>query len=382
MRLRAGPPALVAAAFGGALSLYAAGMTLVAQHQQPAPPQQPPVSRAGVDLVAFDAAQSRAPVAVDLFNLYSEGRHDQAAAGLAAVTDFDEFRRDLTRVRAKWPIRQTAGFLFEAADAAIRQARPDVRYGPGPKLLEDACALVRSLPADDGFARAWQLATLSLSQTPYGFAIDINPHLEHARPQLDRGRVELTRAITQELHAWWILTERLPALLTANQDARSRVSVDVAGAHRQLRETVAALERAREFEPVRAEATLRLGGLLTGLEQFDAALRILAQVDGLTDDVWARYLAKLFAGRAFEGLGRFDDAGAAYGDAARGRPEARSARLALAALLFARGQRTEADAHVRAILDQAGEDDPWVTYRDGEARLLEARRSLMREAGR
>ena len=79
MRLRASPPALATAAFVGVLSLYPAGAFLVARQQQQTPQQQP-VFRAGVDLVALDVTvvdRTGAPIkdlTADAFNVSIGGQ--------------------------------------------------------------------------------------------------------------------------------------------------------------------------------------------------------------------------------------------------------------------------------------------------------------------
>jgi predicted Zn-dependent protease len=78
-------------------------------------------------------------------------------------------------------------------------------------------------------------------------------------------------------------------------------------------------------------------------------------------------------------LKRTDEAKQAYAAALTLRPETQSASMALAALLFRRGERDLADRQVQTLFDrQKRTDDPWWVYWPADYRHLDARLAAMR----
>jgi len=100
----------------------------------------------------------------------------------------------------------------------------------------------------------------------------------------------------------------------------------------------------------------------------------------MSADPWLRYMAALVSGRSLEATGRSKEAQAAYRSAVNLQPNGKAARLALASMLFATGARDEADRLVvEALSERAGPPDPWKEFLGGDFRLLELRRTAMRE---
>lgn len=106
----------------------------------------------------------------------------------------------------------------------------------------------------------------------------------------------------------------------------------------------------REFEA----ANLRRGRILDRLGRHDAAVEVLrTEQHRSSADGFNAYYRQLFLGSSLEALGRLSDARQAYSAALGLFPRARSANLAIAALLMASG---ESDAAV-AFVDAASVDE-------------------------
>jgi tetratricopeptide (TPR) repeat protein len=323
--------------------------------------------------------QSAQPSATDLFNLYLQKRFDQFSGQLALVGNFGDLRKDVGRVGREWPAEATAAFLLEASDAASRSNARPARSGPEIDLFEDACKIVRQLPPGGEFEAAWHAAALSALSAPYVLAYRIDGHLGHIRGRHDEGHVALIRAMPDERNSWREATRVQPTLAGPAQtnmyfEQRRRLG------RAAMRDAVKLLEDASRHEDVRAEATLRQAGLLSLWDFHDEALPLLETASGLTEDPWLCYLMRVFAGRSLEALGRTAEAQSAYQEAVNLRAGGRTARLALASIVFSAGRHEQADRLVAEALSPSAQDsDPWVEFPNGDFRFFDARRTTLRE---
>jgi hypothetical protein len=234
---------------------------------------------------------------------------------------------------------------------------PDVlRWQPPALILEWGCQLLRQHDPPKPIERWWQLAAVAVAQRsedPQFLIGDVNvgrgpeggeigntqdeiKHLEHAMKRFPKeSRVQLAYGIAQDRD----------------------FPLDAAVVYRTL-----------ESDPdVGGEAMMRLGAMLSRRRSNAAgmrdALQALEKVHARTRDPYVVYLAHYFAGRIHVGDGRIEDAEEAFRRAAAAVPQAQSAQIALAALVFRDGRRTAAQEVVRNMLDAgSAARDPWRTY--------------------
>jgi hypothetical protein len=140
-------------------------------------------------------------------------------------------------------------------------------------------------------------------------------------------------------------------------------------------------DQAARFDVTRAEALVRKAWLFVRLGRHDDAVATLDRVgaDGRSVELSVRYWARLFRGKAFEGLGRIAEAASVYEAARALVPRAQSAGVALVALELRRGQHARAyewAADVRTAPDTAF--DPWWQYLYAEFRHFDARLEALR----
>jgi len=317
---------------------------------------------------AAGVAKSAEPTAAQLFNAYRSAQFDSFTRQLALVQDFDALRKQIAREGVNWPSEAKAAFLLETADAALQSKDLTVRTGPEVELFEDACKAVRQLPPQGQFEAAWQAAALSVLSARYAEGISVDDHLKHNRGRFDEGRIALVRAMPGERNSWREATTE-GGLASRSQQG-----------HASMRDVVKLFEAARRFESVREEATLRQAALLATWGEHAEALPLLATINNGSDDPWLRYMVALVSGRSLEAVGRRSDAQLAYRAAMNLQVNGKTARLALASLVFATGEREEADRLVGEVLSEhAGPPDPWKEFLAGDFRLLEVRRAAMRE---
>ena len=318
------------------------------------------------------------PTAAELFMVYRQGQFETFTAQLERVREFGDLRKQVARYGKDWPFEVKAAFLLETADFALQQKPLTNRTGPEIDLFEDACKAVRQLPPQGQFEAAWHAAAISVLSARYANGLSVDDHLKHIRGRYDEGRMALVRAMPDEREAWREATQVQPTLTGPAQSDmvfafRSR------NGHGHMRDVVKLFEAARRFESVRAEATLRQAALLATWDLHSEALPLLASVEGMSDDPWLKYMAALVSGRSLEATGRSKEAQAAYQSAANLQVNGKTARLALASMLFATGQRAEAERLVtEALSERAGPPDPWKEFLGGDFRLLEVRVAAMR----
>ncbi len=300
---------------------------------------------------------------------YAAGKHTDVAVRLRSVGDLKTFEADLEKTAPQWLAgtdgtperrrRALAAFALESANALLE------RGAAAMKILEWGCRQIRRHPKPDEFDQRWHLAAFALLSG----AIDpdgLEAHVVHAKFQFPtEPRLPFERAVASELRTF-------PRIV-----AETRVSAG--DLTKRLEEASRRYVEASKQDATRAEAFLRRGRIELALGRADRALEALDQV-GTTDDPNIQYLGHLFRGQGLERLKRFDEAKEAYEAALGLSPSAQSASMALATLLFRRGEREQADARVRALFEQPKkQDDPWWTYWPADYRHLNSRLAAMRE---
>lgn len=300
---------------------------------------------------------------------YAAGKHADVAARLRSIGDLKAFESDLDRTASKWLAgtdgsperrrRALAAFALESANAQLE------RGAAAMKILEWGCRQIRRHPKPDEFDRRWHLAAFAL----FAGAVDpdgLEAHVVHAKFQFsDEPSLPYQRAVAAELRTF-------PRLLAEIRGPAADVT-------KRLEEASRRYVEASRNDATRAEAFLRRGRIEIALGHPDRAVAALDQVNP-TDDPNVQYLTQLFRGQALERLKQPDDAKQAYEAALGLRPGTQSASMALAALLFRRGDRDLAERQVQAMLEQTSRpDDPWWIYWPADYRHVGARLTAMRQ---
>lgn len=165
-------------------------------------------------------------------------------------------------------------------------------------------------------------------------------------------------------------------------------ALSIASGPSELRRAEEYLRRALDARPEFPEARLHYGRVLGRLERHtDAAAELRRAVGSLEDD-FLEYLADMFLGAEEEALQHVDDAREQYARAAARYPEAPSPLIALSALAWRRGDRTNALDQIAKVFARSPDDDdePWWWYHVSCARnandLLDAvRRPFLKSTG-
>jgi len=134
---------------------------------------------------------------------------------------------------------------------------------------------------------------------------------------------------------------------------------------------------------LRADIALRVGYLEAGQSNWPGALKALARVESLTDEIDLRYLAHYFTGRIYQTLENHASAAESFENALKLIPRARSASTLLAVELLlsdSAEHRARADELLRAAHSDLAPDDPWTFFLKGLARLWSSHMSQLREA--
>jgi tetratricopeptide (TPR) repeat protein len=244
---------------------------------------------------------------------------------------------------------------------------PDVlRWQAPPLILEWGCAQLRTHEKPAALERWWQLAALAVAQRsedPQFLIGDVN---------IGRGPEwgEIVNTQDEIKHLEHVM-ERFP------NEGRFQLAYGIAH-ERDFPRDAMKIYRGLERDPdVGGEAMMRLGALQvrrrSNVAQIAppqahagnaaAALQVLEKVDTLTRDPHVVYLAHYFTGQAHAADGRLDAAERAFRRASAAMPTTQSASLALAALVFNDGRRTEGQYLIRAMLDaDPPVRDPWRTF--------------------
>jgi tetratricopeptide (TPR) repeat protein len=285
--------------------------------------------------------------------------------------DFPAFERLLRQInsfpslaaaiekRPAWPdaANHYALFLLElghASYASLRIGSIEV----GRRLIERACTILRD-GKPSTFGRWWAIASVAVLEG----AGDMDAAERHVDHLLD-----------------WIPDEPslvLAYAVVADQRASPLAGGDLDGG--AVRRIARAYNVARTLPDVEAEATIRLAYLHVRTKQFAEAHALLAAPKPLAS-IHLAYWSHLIRGRSLDGLGRAEDAAAAYRAALDVAPRAQSPKVALLALQLARGDRAGAPALVDAVVGAADAVDPWWDYWLGDYRVYPHVLRLLRGA--
>jgi hypothetical protein len=325
-----------------------------------------------------------------LFELYKAGDFDAVSAGLAKVSDWNAFIKDLGRNFKGWPVVPAAVFALEVVAAELESPRD--RGGAIVGTMELACDRVRTSGLSGVFVRDWHLGAMSLLQggnqewpladprVDFGLKTAHVDHVLKSLPTDPQIRFSLTLTEEQRLH-WWLQRAGVEIL---NPRAKSQLALSARTNQRALLKELSGRYESLRSEPlVSAEATVRLAFVRKLQDQYEATLQLLREGEASTQDDWLKYIARLFRGQSLTVLGRRDDAILAFREALQLSPNAQSARLSLASMLYLQGKRAETSEIVRAVLSSSPtEDDPWFWYAYGNYRHWPRYLSTLRAAVR
>lgn len=289
------------------------------------------------------------------------------------VVDLDVARRELGRldptsipVDPTWTVdqaremRRRAMTSFALELAAIGSTR---HSSSAARLVEWACAYVRSHTPLNAFDRAWQLAALSVLEGGID-AHTLADHVTHAQLVFrDEPRLILARGVAEEQFnapsEALVRTETAAGLLRAREALARAEGEGVRASER----AIARFQEAARDNGLAGEALLRAGHVELRLGRYDAALATWTGLEARTTDPAVRFLLYLFRGIAYEGRGRVDEARASYKAALAMSPGAHSATLRLAALAFRYGHDDNQVTLTDALLqDDDARRDPWWSY--------------------
>jgi tetratricopeptide (TPR) repeat protein len=128
------------------------------------------------------------------------------------------------------------------------------------------------------------------------------------------------------------------------------------------------LRRLSLDDGVGPEAQLRLGYAYFRLGRAQLAIEELTGAEAISRDPFVQFLSRYLRGQILERVGDSTGAVAAYRAALDVVADAQSAGLALAALLFASDQRSEAQSVLRTAVRPTRGIDPWRLYQAGDYR--------------
>jgi tetratricopeptide (TPR) repeat protein len=243
--------------------------------------------------------------------------------------------------------------------------------------------LQRPAPERDPMVRAWYRATSAWMQRVESHD---SAHLDRARELFpDDPDILFLSGTLRETYA----SAEIQAAAHTVPPMPGGFEFDIGSVRSELRQAEGFFRRALAHQPDMAEAHLRLGRVLS-LQGHDAqAIAELQQALTRLDDEELEYDGELFIGAAFEALGRYDEAAAAYESAASRCPAAQSPLLALSQLARRRGDRAGALAAIARMFAlpppaEGDRQDPWWTYKTAQARnaddLLDALRAPFRKS--
>jgi tetratricopeptide (TPR) repeat protein len=214
-----------------------------------------------------------------------------------------------------------------------------------------------------------------------------------ARRFPDEPRFRLARVEALEADVTW--ADAAPSfidLLKASAATRAREephtgvwdqAPDLLRLYARIPDIVRAYESLDTDASLQAEVGLHVGFLESAAGNWDAALTRLRRVPALTDEVYLRYLSQYFIGRVYQKMGDHPAAEAAFEQAVRIVPNARSATVMLAAELMMSDRaadRNRAYSLLPSAYTDAAPTDPWRLYPHGDARLWPAYMARLREA--
>jgi len=374
--------------------------------------------RRGLAVAALVAAIGGLPTAQEpstlvLLDQYAAGQFADVNATLAKTENFkriyDDLRSDAlkTWLDARGPSDRSRRELA-AATFALEAARADeweewkwiqrvgryraVWWKPPPLLIEWGCELLRQREQPSDIERIWQMAALAVAQrsedeqfligqtdvhidgpTPAETPIALpsrekpvlppGPFRVTVKPGSGEGPLEVANPKKEFAHLNHVV-ERFP------QEKRFLLAEGLAREQRQPSESVKIYQPLTSDQAVGGEAAVRLGALLMRRGSVSTALQMFAKAETLTRDPDLIYLARFYRGQALQLNRQEEGAIAALRGALAARPGAQSASAALALMLAGRGQRTEAQAVMKAVLDAGPRHrDPHLEYVHGDDRF-------------
>ena len=320
------------------------------------------------------------PSLVQLFEQYAGGRFQDVEQHFAALANFDHVLEQLRRDAPAWMLAGgpdqrarreviAATVALEAARAGATrewkwvqlQPRMDASNGEGydplnvliwrapPQLIEWGCELFRRDARPRPVERWWQLAALGVAQ------LSEDPQFLVGDVQIGRGRSagEIGN-LQDEIKHLDHVEKRFPT------EMRLTLAQGIARDH-HWHDDAAKVYRALASDPdVGGEAMMRLGAMQLRQRQLADAIKSFDRADAQTRDPYVVYLARFFRGQALERQNQVRRAEASFRGAAAAVPHAQGATLALAALAFRDGRRTEAQRLVDEMLaTDPPPVDPW-----------------------
>jgi tetratricopeptide (TPR) repeat protein len=302
------------------------------------------------------AGQASAVNLISLLETYHSGAHDDAVARAAALKDLGPLRLQFVQQTPGWiaddPARRAAVAAFVVELAA---ARLEDDWGRLSDLIEWTCAqILRAGGPPTEFERRWHMATTALAGRarvrvwllgPYARLPHQKPlkrppskddppsplHLMHAIERFPEDpHFQLARVV-----AWTFGRDSEPM---RNMRADWQRNIDRwAPARPPQLEALSSFEPLTRVPEVAAEAWIRSGLILVTVADHAAALKAFETAQPLARTTPLGYLAHFLAGRSLEVMQRPEDAIAQYRRALEVVPSAESATIALASLLFRRG---------------------------------------------
>ena len=350
--------------------------------------------------LAQTAAQSPATWAAVL-DAYAAGRFDIVES--AAVHDLinrgaSDYLREATRWAAsqgpdgtRRSERTSATLLLDLLNEAL--SLRGASFDQLKKCLETYCERARREPTD-----SWTESWFAASVAVLAGAKDAAVLLDGQRLQHGNLGCSVSDRFGHACHALAVFPERtefrlaaimaMPVIAVSARGPDAATAVRLSGIGTQLQEVptsdlltlaIDLFGRVDGRPEVRAEARMRRGVLVlrqgrvaASLTDFSAALRSLP-------DRFTEYLAHLYSGIAYELLHQPEQAAEAYRRAVRLNPDALSARVALAAVLFGQGARDEAVAVTRETGLDTKSSDPWRQFSTGTFRHWSTYRRELRE---
>lgn len=210
-------------------------------------------------------------------------------------------------------------------------------------LLTRYAKLVRQVSGEDSFEKDWLWAQLALAEAPN-------------RPA---DAQKLVDAALKKFPAE-------PRFLLARA-----IIADQARTAKDSKAVLAAYDAAAADPSTRDEALVRKAMMLVRMSLYGDAVAALDQTGAIADDAMLRYWREVIRAKAFDAMGRFDNAITAYRAALAVVPEAQSARVGLMSTLVRTGQGGDARVIAEAIQSaRADAPDPWWSYTQADYRFF------------
>jgi VWFA-related protein len=305
----------------------------------------------------------------DLARAYGAGDFSGFIGGLQQVVNRAELVRELRASGNPWPDHpnRESAFVLEVADFALQSPRREDRE-EARRLIMAHRPLVRGPFGPEAYERYWLWAAILV--------------LEGAN-QPDLAQQLITDALQQFpneprfLLARAFVTDQSRALDTL---ARGGGTSKIGAAH--INDVSAAYDAAMEAAETATEARVRKSWLLHRAARRDEALALLDTIS-TPPEALLDYLRHLIRGRVLDGLGRSDDAAAAFRSALILVPNAQSARVGLMTVLQRQGNSAGALEQAELVQTTSADAiDPWWRYWQGDYRLAATVFTRLREHGR